>query len=77
MRLRGKTKETIAFSIDNQTDKTLIGKKYFYPGRFRKKYIEEKTSSAAYHIPYGFLMRYGPGLNQIKKKSLKKIHTNS
>ena len=70
IKLRGKTKETIAFSIDNQTNKTLIGKRYFTPKGLERKNIEEKTSSAAYHMPYGFLMRYGPGLNKISAKSL-------
>jgi len=70
IKLRGKTKETIAFSIDNQTNKTLIGKRSFTPEGLERKNIEEKTSSAAYHIPYGFLMRYGPRLNKINNKSL-------
>lgn len=70
MRLRGKTKETIAFSINNQTSETFIGARSFTPKGLEKKIIEEQTSSAAYHIPYGFLMRYGPGLDKIKKKSL-------
>ena len=37
----------------------------FQPAGIRKKVIDEKTSSAAYHIPEGFLLRYGPDLEDV------------
>lgn len=69
IKLRARTSSTIAFSINNQLGHFIINGKSFIPKGFLKKKIDEKTSSAAYHTPEGFLLRYGPNLESIKIKS--------
>jgi len=69
IKLRGRTSSTIAFSINNQLGHFVIKGKKFVPKGLLKKKIDEKTSSAAYHIPEGFLLRYGPNLKGINRKS--------
>ena len=72
IKLRAKTESTLAFSINNQKNFLLKGKEYIYPKGMIKKNIDEKTSSAAYHSPEGFLLRYGPNLSKIKKDNFEK-----
>ena len=67
IKLKHKTTSTIAFSINNQESDIKVEKKIFRPKGIVKKEIEEKTSSSAYHMPEGFLLRYGPNLQKIEE----------
>ena len=67
IKLRKSTSTTIAFGIDNQKEEIELKDGYFVPQGIVKKSIDEKTSSAAYHIPEGFLLRYGPSLSNPHK----------
>ena len=70
MELRKSTSTTIAFGIDNQREAINLKDGFIIPKGIVKKNIEERTSSAAYHIPEGFLLRYGPSVSKIKKNIL-------
>ena len=66
LKLRAITEKTISFSINNQQREILFRNHNLSPEGIIKKKIDEMTSSSAYHIPEGFLLRYGPKLKTIK-----------
>ena len=68
IKLAAKTKITIGFVINNQENLIFTDSGSFIPKGLIKRVIDEKTSSAAYHYPEGFLLRYGPNLHEIKKE---------
>tara|TARA_A100001388_G_scaffold276701_1_gene265215 strand:+ start:10330 stop:11670 length:1341 start_codon:yes stop_codon:yes gene_type:complete len=72
LELRKSTSTTIAFGIDNQRKEINLKERQIIPKGIIKKGIDEKTSSAAYHMPEGFLLRYGPSLTEINKKIINK-----
>lgn len=72
LELRKSTSNTIAFGIDNQRKEIDLNRGQIIPKGIVKKDIDEKTSSAAYHMPEGFLLRYGPSLSEINKKIVNK-----
>ncbi len=70
--LRKSTEKTVAFGIDNQKKEIILNGSSIIPKGIVKKNIDEKTSSAAYHMPEGFLLRYGPKLSNPKSNMLNK-----
>jgi len=73
LKLRGKTEQSISFSINNQEQAIIFNdNRVFIPEGIIKKKIDEQTSSSAYHIPEGFLLRYGPDLKKIEESNFTK-----
>ena len=70
IKLRGKTDSTIAFSINNQESMLNLNGIFFKPEGLVKRKIDENTSSAAYHMPEGIFLRYGPDLEDINQAFL-------
>ena len=67
IKLRARTSTTIAFIINNQDILIKNKRGSFIPDGVLKKDLDENTSSAAYHNPEGFLLRYGPDLKGISE----------
>jgi len=67
IKLRARTSTTIAFTINNQDIIIKNKRGSLIPDGVLKKDLDENTSSAAYHNPEGFLLRYGPNLKGISE----------